>query len=47
MYELRERVRGVVYDGIYDVHIHSRENVTGSLQIMFLDGGKWWDKGNM
>jgi hypothetical protein len=39
MCELHERVRGVMYDGTYDVYVVRRENVTGSLQIMFMGRG--------
>ena len=48
MCELRERVRGVMYDRTDNVYVVRRENVTGSLQIMFMvhGRGKWWDKGN-
>ena len=33
----------------YDVYVVRRENVTGSLQIMFMGrgGGKSWNKGSM
>jgi hypothetical protein len=34
---LHKRVRGVVYDGTYDVYVVRRENVTGSLLYR-----PWW-----
>jgi hypothetical protein len=40
--ELHERVRGVVYDSTHDVYVVRRENVTGSLQIMFMGGPCQW-----
>ena len=48
MCELRERVRGIMR-GAYDVYVVRKENITGSLQMMFMGhgGGKSWNKGNI